>query len=286
MADVSDAANVLVATAAAALYPNGTSQPSAAGGVPVRIYVGWPNTQQLDTDLAAGTCHVSVFSRDEERNTTRWTPTWKETSRGTVTISLTATGQVITVAGVLPTADNPQHVASFVNGTPYTYLVQAGDTLASIAAALAALIVVDVPGTVAAGATITLPPTARAGAQRVGVAGTVLRTTRQQEKLFQITVWADTPAHRDAVAGPLDAALSDIVRLTMPDLTTARLRYRGSTITDKSQKAIAYRRDLLYTVEYSTTVTATASEITAIETDIDAAAAGVPPFQRVATTFT
>ena len=284
MADVSDAANVLVAQAQAVLYPSGTAAPSVAG-VPIRIFVGWPVPHQLDADIAAGTVQVSVFPRDEERNTTRWPTDWKETARGTATLTLSAAGQVVTVGGTLPAAGNPQSLAVFVNGTAYAYLVQAGDTLASIAAALAALIVVDVAGTAASGAAITLPAAARVGDLRVGVSGSVVRTTRTQERLFQLTVWADTPAHRDAVAGPLDAALSDIPRLSMPDGTLARLRYRGSPVTDKSQKANAYRRDLLYTVEYSTTQTATASEITAVEVTTSVAVAGVEPYLPVATNY-
>ena len=285
MADVSDAANVLVETAAAILYPNGTSQPSAAGGIAVRIYAGWPNTQRLDADLTAGICHVSVWTSDAERNTTRYPTKWKEAGRNTATLTLATAGQTITVGGTVPTAANPQTVTVFVNAKPYPYLVQVSDTLATIAAALIALIVVDVPSAAAAGSVITLPPTARIGALRVGVTGTVVRPTRQQERLFQITVWADTPAHRDAVAAALDAALSDMPRLVMPDDTWARLRYRNSPNTDKSQKANLYRRDLLYTVEFSTTVTVTASEITAIEVDTDVAVAGIEPFTRAATTY-
>ncbi len=60
MADVSDAADGLVQIIAAAVYPNGTTQPSI-GNVPIIIYQGWPNSQTLENDLAAGKVHISVF---------------------------------------------------------------------------------------------------------------------------------------------------------------------------------------------------------------------------------
>ena len=62
MADQSDVAATLAAMIAAALYPNGTNQPSVVGA-PVIVYPGWPNPQTLDADMAAGKAHVSVFPR-------------------------------------------------------------------------------------------------------------------------------------------------------------------------------------------------------------------------------
>ncbi|MEX3628427.1 MAG: hypothetical protein VB138_02005 [Burkholderia sp.] len=262
MADLTDVENALVSLIAATLYPNGTGQPSAAGGVPCMVYAGWPTPAQLDADLAVGKAHVSVFPRTEERNTTRFSQDWQPQAMNSATLTLTINGQQITVGGVVPPANNPHNLSVLANGKPYVYAVQTGDTLNSIAAALAALIAADIPGTSAAGAVVTLPGTGRIGAARVGVTGTAIREVRRQERHFQITVWADTPAHRDAVAQPVDLVLATTKFLTMPDGFAARLIYRNSPISDAMQKTRLFRRDLIYLVEYATTQAETETQIT------------------------
>lgn len=262
MADVIDVQTALVALAAAALYPNGTGQPSAAGGVPCKVYAGWPTESQLDSDLAGRTAHVTVFPRPEERNTTRFPQDWQPQTMNSATLTLTINGQQITVGGVVPPANNPHNLSVLANGKPYVYAVQTSDTLNSIAASLAALIAADLPGTSAAGAVVTLPGTGRIGAARVGVTGTAVREIRRQERQFQITVWADSPTHRDAVAQPVDQVLAATKFLTMPDGLAARLIYKGSPISDNTQKSRLFRRDLIYLVEYATTQTETETQIT------------------------
>lgn len=285
MADLTDVQNALVAIVAAALYPSGTGAPSVPG-MPVKIYAGWPLPQQLDADLKAGTCHVTVYSRAEERNTTRYGLAWQPQTLQTATLTLTATGQTVTIGGAIPPVGNPHNAVVFANTKPYVYAVQPSDALAGVAAALAALIAVDVPGTTAAGAVLTLPSSARVGAVRVGVTGTVIRETGRQEKLFQISVWADTPDHRTAVAVPTNGALSGTLRFTLPDGSSARLIYKSTFESDKFEKDDLYRRDLLYTVEFATTQTDTATQVTAIETDNEASIDGGESFQPVSTTFT
>jgi hypothetical protein len=262
MADLSDVENALVSLIAQALYPNGTGQASAAGGVPCVVYAGWPVPAQLDADLAAGKVHISVFPRAEERNTTRFGQDWQPLTANTPTLTLTVDGQTVTVGGSIPPANNPHNVVVMANGKPYVYAVLTTDTLPSIATALAALIAADIVGTVAAGAVITLPSTGRISAARVGVTGTSAREIRRQERSFQITAWADTPAHRDAVISPVDQALAATKFLTMPDGFLARLIYRNSPISDAMQKTRLYRRDLIYSVEYATTQTETDTQIT------------------------
>jgi hypothetical protein len=44
--------------------------------------------------------------------------------------------------------------------------------------------------------------------------------------------------------------------IALADGTAARLIFSGTATFDQSQDAILYRRDLIYTVEYATTVTA------------------------------
>lgn len=262
MADLSDVENALVTLAAQTLYPNGTGQASLPG-MPIKVFPGWPIPQQLDADLAAGKCQVSVFTRQEQRNTTRYTKDWQPLSTNAPTLTLTIVGQTVTVGGSVPVSGNPQNVMVMANGKPYVYAIQQGvDTLNSIATALATLIAAGIAGTTNTGAVITLPNTARINAVRVGATGTSIREIRRQEQLFQVSVWADTPAHRDAIVAPLDAALAATQFITLADQSAARLIYKSTMVFDQYQKEKLYRRDLFYTVEYATTQVETDTQIT------------------------
>jgi hypothetical protein len=284
MADLSDVLTVLAATAAAALYPNGFGQPSAVG-VACKVYPGWPNAQQLDADLRAATpvCHVSIYVTPAERNTTRYSPNdWKPVATATPTLTLTQAGQTVTVAGTIPTAGNPHNLTVLANGAPYVYRVLTTDTLTTIAAALAALIAVDIAGTTSSGAVITLPTSVRLQAARVGVTGTALRELRRQERVVQIVVWASTEGSRSAIASTVDSSLAALAFVAMPDGSGARVRYQKSSISDAQQKDCLFRRDLMYTVEYATTQSETETQIGQEQMVLQAAVAGVLPYQTVA----
>ena len=259
MASVTDVLNALVAVFAQTMYPNGTASLLSAAGVQLKIYGGWPNSATLDADLAAGTCHISAWPRPEETNTTRFPKDWTQVSLATKTVTATIAGNTLTIGGTVST---PQNVMVLCNNKPYVYAVQATDTLNSIATGLAALVNVGVPGTSSTGSVITFPTNAVLEVARIGVSGVLIRETRRQAKRFQITVWADSPTNRDAVANPIDVALSDIEFLTLADGFAARLIYFGQFETDDVQKQLLYRRDFLYTIEYATIETTGATSIT------------------------
>jgi hypothetical protein len=79
---------------------------------------------------------------------------------------------------------------------------------------------------------------------------------RRQEQDFRATCWCPTPASRDATAAAIDSSLSRNRFLVLPDGTQGRLVYCGTTVFDQSQNASLYRRDLMYSVEYATVLTA------------------------------
>lgn len=260
MADLSDVQNVLVGLIASALYPNGTGQASAVGFT-VRIGSGWPTAASLDPDLLAGIANVTVYGTNQERKTTRYRTGWQQLTTNAPTLTLTTSGQVVTVGGTNPTPYTQQNCAVFVNGTPYTYAVQAADTAQSIATALAAVINVGVPGTVSSGAAITLPTGANIGAVRVGGTGTAVSVVRNQDRLFQIVLWCSTNAQRVALANVIDPLLSGMTFLSMPDGLNARIIYKDSPQQDLGEKARLFRRDLRYFVDFATTVQMGTAEV-------------------------
>lgn len=267
MADISDVLSVLVALAAQTIYPNGTSQPSAVG-VPVMVYQGWPDPNTLDADVAAlnagsgGHVHVSIYPRPEERKTTRYQAAWHPISTIPATLTLTLSGQLLTVGG---TVSLPQNLLVLANGAAHTYAVQVGDTLTSIATAIAALI----QGASSAGAVVTLPGDVTVTAARVGGSGQMLREVRRQDRTIQITVWANSPTNRTAVAVALDGALAGIEFITLPDGTAGRLVYRNSPISDELSKSQVYRRDLFYTVDFATTQVMDSTEVILTQQNVE-----------------
>lgn len=274
MADLSDVMSALVTLIDGVMFPNGDGSASIIGSC-IRIFPGWPNPQQLAADLAAGTCEISVYPRPEERNTTRYPQQFQEQSRNTALLTLAVVNQTVTVAGTIPAAGNQHNLVVFVNGVPYVYAVQPSDTLTTIAAALAALIVVNVVGTTSSVGVIALPSSARIGVVRVGVTGTALKEIRRQERLFQIGIWADTPAHRDAIAKALDAALAALPFFALVDGSAARLIYKSSPMSDMFEKTGLYRRDLFYIVEYPTTQSEVETQVTQEQFNVSGGA--LPP---------
>jgi len=248
MADIEDILDYLSDEIESAVYPNGTTAASIAAA-DIKIYPGWPIPRDLNTALAAGKVHVTIFPRQDERNVTRFPKEWQESTINDATLTLTASGSTVTVSG---TVSVPQACMITFNGETQAYQVQGTDTLSGIAAALAALFT----GATSSGAVITFPDVYELEAVVI-VAGTSVMETRRQERDIQITIWAPSPALRKTVAQAIDQALSLIQRFTLSDDSSCRLIYRGSPMTDDLDKALIYRRDFIYSVEYPTIVTET-----------------------------
>jgi hypothetical protein len=250
MADQSDVETELVTLVSAALYPNGTNESSVAGPL-CRIYRGWPKSAALNADLAAGRINVTVFpSSTAGRNTTRY-PIGAKTTPLQPTLTAAVARTVVTFAGV---ASLGQVAGVLVDGCSYAYRTTQTDTPASVAANIATLARAD---RIVALSQVTVAfPGAGALLARVVADAPGLMEVRRQVQGFRIICWCPTPSSRDRSAMAIDAALAMMPFIAMPDGTAARLIYAGSTVFDQSQDAILYRRDLAYTVEYATTITA------------------------------
>jgi hypothetical protein len=261
MAGLSQVTNALVALIAQIAYPDGTSQPSITGQ-PVVVYPGWPVPATLTADLKAGKVHISVFP-GTDRVIDSAISDWRTLIEPANTLTLAAAGQTVTVGGAISI---PQNAALVVDEKAYVYGCHDGDTLTSVATALAALVAVDQAAT-SAGAVVTIP-NARAISPRVGGQGTSIREVNRKEQAFQITVWANCFDSRDPLAEALDAELAGTIHLTLPDGMIATLRYRSSRQDDDGQKQGIYRRDLMYAVEFSTTQTRIDTQITVTTTNV------------------
>lgn len=263
MADLADVSRALVALVAQTAYPAGTSQPSISGQ-PVKVYAGWPNPAQLADDLTNGKLHASIFPRAVKTTDTARSK-WRTVTPAAHSLTLTVADQTITVGGTVAT---PQNASLVIDGAAYPYAVQVGDTLTSIATALAALISADQPAT-SAGPVVTIPG-ARDISPRVGGVAMRLREVRRQDQEFLITVWANCYDSRDPLAAAIDATLADTNRITLPDGSFGTLRSRplANSWDDSGQKERIYRRDLCCWIEYSTTVAQQHYEVTQAQVDI------------------
>ena len=261
MADLSDVESALVSLISSALFPGitylqGDYQPSAVTTV-CKCYRGWPESANLDADLRLGRAHVSVFpEKGMTRNVSRWFFEPVTISAVAPTIAATVAGAVVTLSGTV-TAGNVVGLQASSPLRAYAYVCQAGDTLATAAAALAA----KVSGATASGAVITLPISLNLTAATMNPQS-VLTVTRQQEQGVRVSVWAPTPDARDAIVSLIDNALAGLKNangfltrfFAVGAYESARLAYRASYTDDIPARDLIWRRDLCYTVEFCTTL--------------------------------
>lgn len=277
MADISDVQAALVDLIVAELYPNGVGGPGGFD-IPVTVYAGWPDPQTLEEDLKTSgdpprpqRLHVSVWKLPMERDRTRMENGWMEKAIPAATYEAAILGNTITISGSAPVPFRGQNIAVGLAGYPHAFVhqTQAGDTPAQIATSLAALVAVQAPGTVAALADITIPQPHHIAFARVGVIGETMREVARTETGFQVTIWANNNAERVALAKRLDPMLAGTIRTPLADGSMAHLTRRSSADLDRAQGQGAYRRDLVYSVEYAITQNEVAPQIVAFETALE-----------------
>lgn len=245
MADLSDVENAIVAQVTNALYPQGLSEPSIVG-VTCRIYRGWPTTAALNSDLAGGLVNVTVFPAtmlDEVPE-----PYFDRMYTSITSTNLTATvaGSGITISGIV---ESNQVVGLLVDGVPFSYRVNASDTVESVAANLALVINADRIATLS-GSSLTIPDV-RTLTARVVTNATVSEGLRRQRRVIQVSCWCPSPALRDSICKSADMVLSTSSFINLSDETRAHVHYVSTQVYDQSQNALLYRRDLCYKCEYT-----------------------------------
>jgi hypothetical protein len=95
-----------------------------------------------------------------------------------------------------------------------------------------------------------------------GLAGgaVMVQEVSRQKKWFQINVYAPDPTYRDVVGEALKVLLDQTLFLNFSDTTSGHIQYVQEYDDDSGQEAGVYRRLILYTVEYATTVTTTTTD--------------------------
>ena len=194
-----------------AIYPNGINQPPL-GGYQCRIIRGDANAEALNSDLADGTVNITIRAVDKmARNTTRYFNTWQASA------TQNASAFAVVVAGTVATFSGAGGAGAIagvrVRGQAFVAVTEAGDTPASVAAALAA----QITGASAAGAVLTLPSDGGTPEVVVYENAQVITELRRQEQGFAVTISAHTPDARSTVAAALDAVFAGIDFLTLAD---------------------------------------------------------------------
>lgn len=230
-------------------------------GVSVKIVPGFPIQQQLNLDVLAGNAQISVFPlHGSDRNVTRFPRIWQDFSYHPSTLTATVVGNAVTIGGTITL---PVSVLINFNKGSYGYMVGSGDTLNLIAANLAALI----PGASSLANVITIASVINLDAKIIRN-GAALKESKRQIKLFYISVFTPDYDMRELLADAVDNVLGDIVRIDFPEGDEALITYKGLQEFDKFEQNIIYRRDLIYTIEYPTTLEETFYEIGAEELNL------------------
>jgi hypothetical protein len=252
MADESDVETALVTLAAGALYPLGTGAASVTGAV-VRVYRGWPANAALEADIAAGIAHVSVTGiAGSATPVPQFPAVWEYPDPVTPALTVGVQPNTVTFAG---TGTPGQLAGILADDTGFAYRTNPGDTPELVAASLCSLIN-QVRFATVNGASVTVLGTTRL-IGRVVADQTALMQTRRQRADFKLTCWCGDPLSRDATAAAIDARCAQTYFLALADGSVGRLIYQRSESEDDLSTLPLYRRELIYSVEYATTLVQT-----------------------------
>ncbi|MGK3131151.1 hypothetical protein ACCW76_18325 [Pantoea sp. C8B4] len=99
--------------------------------------------------------------------------------------------------------------------------------------------------------------------------GQAVRELRRQIKDFQVTVWAPTPSLRNTIGTAIDTALSEHCHIDLGDGVPAQMFYARQFDSDSAENWHVYRRDLIFSVNFATTQTISAPEVTNITVNLN-----------------
>jgi hypothetical protein len=242
--DLEEVSETLAANIAA-LLANDDGSPK--NGAHTAVFAGWPVPSDLKTALAAGHVCVSVYPMPgATSNVTRHAPEWVLKTPSIITTTAAVTDNTITFAGAITL---PLNVGVQVGPIQAAYAAQVGGTLETLATGVAvALQAEGIPAT-AAGPTVVIgsPDAARV---TLGSRAVFWRESVQVKQVYNIGIWAPSPALRKATAAAFIGNLFADPRKTLTDGTTGILLYQRETVSDHSELENLYRRDVFASVEY------------------------------------
>lgn len=264
MADLNDAKSAIVNAIGAALYPNGSGNPSVTGTA-TKIYPGWPDEIALNADLAAGVVNISVDNLPGVyRDVTRYKRQWIVPTQVTPTITATVIGMTATLSGTITAG---HYVTLLAGHQAVSYAATANDTLSTIATALAAQFVAPIVAS-ANGASVTITSGAASLTARTAAPTTGLMEVQRQQVRMMVTIWAPNNATRAAAGAIVNQTLCATVDYALPDGFALHLEKALERDTDKDMNRLLYRRDICFDAEYPTTITQPEFPVTAVETTV------------------
>jgi hypothetical protein len=219
-----------------------------------RVYRGLPNAPALDSDMAAGVVNVTVVADEKSvQNVTRYPRRWIGVAPVPASLVVAVDGKSAHFSGMCRLG---QLAGVAIDGAVFPYAVQANDSPATVASNLAAII--REAGVLVEYADISVAaPGSRLFSARVVEGAGALQEIKRQRQDFSVSLWCPGPAFRDAVARSIDEALATQNFLPLADGSAARLVYSGTSTSDVGADATVYRRDIVYSAEYPTTISDT-----------------------------
>lgn len=259
MADLSDITAYLAATAASAVYPNGTSSPSVAA-MDVRIFEGWPVPDQLDRDMAGETpdnpplkraggpvANVSIFPMQGTGiGVYQILDKTYEITPPVINLTIAIANTVITVTN----QPGPGEYLTLVLDDAFV-VSQTGATTPALLAAMATQAQGFGYAATSDATTLTVP-FGHVMVMRQGGRAVMGKVTHRQRHSIMLTVWAPTQVARTAIAKAIDGVLKQTITVSMPDTSQAIFCYSRTNVSDVQQMQTVYRRDLIFDVEYAT----------------------------------
>jgi hypothetical protein len=216
----------------------------------IKIGYGWPVGEELaqEVNQTPPVTWISIYPVSGlGSNTTRYFRDEITTRRATQTLFISASGNTATLTGL---AGPGQIVGIGYGRVGWTHRVLGSDTPESILDAFRARI----PGSSRTGTTLTLP-TSQPLIARVGLEGTSTTLLSQESQVFQITIWAANPDLRERLGSQVKVAMARIRDLLMPDgIRTGVPRLTSSMMSDRSGTEDVWKRDMRWSIDYSTTL--------------------------------
>jgi hypothetical protein len=292
MADISDVTAYLASTAAAACYPNGTSQPSVAG-IDIIIFEGWPISETLDLDLTGQQLGLGGIPVPRPGGVRANVSIFPMAGTNTPIPQILDETYVVTPAvfGLAASCAQNQTTSAWavtLTGAPgaaefltveldhYYVASSGGADVAAILSALAAQISAfpslsnpSIAGYTATvnGGVLTITGAAYCIA-RLGANATLGKVIHKQRQSIMITVWAPDHVSRSTIAAAIDILIKKHLVVTMPDTSMALICYNRTNLTDEHEPVACYRRDLIVLADYATVELFPGTVITSVTTEI------------------